>query len=289
VAKYDLAISFAGEQRGLAESLAQRLDASGYSIFYDRFESAELWGTDLSLKLAAVYGTEARYCLVIVSIDYLKKPWTNFERQNAISRFMQERTAYLLCLRTDEAELPGLPPVIGYVELSHVGEDGVYELLLRKLGRPDHSDRVSHLSESDREIAKGILEACYRRAVYTRMASEINMQAMARSLSEAHRAIQPLVPRIGDQSFQRAALKIIAALDEIERVQARYDARFSLNLDPEARAFIDTQKREIIRLLLEIRRAALIPMQLPFSLRTDHFHYQADADAAPTPRSHDWD
>jgi hypothetical protein len=37
--EFDLAISFAGEQRQLAEVLASRLDAAGYSIFYDAYTS----------------------------------------------------------------------------------------------------------------------------------------------------------------------------------------------------------------------------------------------------------
>jgi hypothetical protein len=37
--KYDLAVSFAGEQRDIAESIASRLDASGYSVFYDEYRS----------------------------------------------------------------------------------------------------------------------------------------------------------------------------------------------------------------------------------------------------------
>jgi hypothetical protein len=46
--KYGLAISFAGEQRTLAELLARWPDASSYSISYDEFQQAELWGRDLS-------------------------------------------------------------------------------------------------------------------------------------------------------------------------------------------------------------------------------------------------
>lgn len=42
MAKYDLAISFAGEDRALARGLAERLDAAGYSIFFDEFHHAEL-------------------------------------------------------------------------------------------------------------------------------------------------------------------------------------------------------------------------------------------------------
>jgi hypothetical protein len=91
MAKYDLAISFAGEQRDLARELAERLDSAGYSIFFDEFKQAELWGSDLTIALGNAYLRDARFCFVLVSSDYVRKPWTNYERQTALSRFMQER------------------------------------------------------------------------------------------------------------------------------------------------------------------------------------------------------
>jgi hypothetical protein len=119
--KYDLAISFAGEQRGLAETFARRLDASGYSIFYDEFHQAELWGRDLSIALNNVYSREARYCLIVLSKDYVAKPWTNHERQSAISQFIQRRGDYVLCLKVEDVELPGFPSIIGYISLDRTG------------------------------------------------------------------------------------------------------------------------------------------------------------------------
>ncbi|HYJ86476.1 MAG TPA: TIR domain-containing protein [Pyrinomonadaceae bacterium] len=125
MAKYDLAISFAGAQRLPAESLARQLDAAGYSIFYDQFEAAELWGRDLSLKLGDVYAKDARYCLVILSKEYVEKAWTNFERQRAISRFMREKGNYILCLKLDDLDLPGLPEVIGYIDFRNLDEEAI--------------------------------------------------------------------------------------------------------------------------------------------------------------------
>ncbi len=53
MAKYDLAISFAGEQRQLAEFFARRLDASGYSIFYDEYTQADC-GAAICLRLSEI-------------------------------------------------------------------------------------------------------------------------------------------------------------------------------------------------------------------------------------------
>ncbi len=40
--EYDVAVSFAGEDRQYAEDLAKRLKRGGYRVFYDEFEQAQL-------------------------------------------------------------------------------------------------------------------------------------------------------------------------------------------------------------------------------------------------------
>jgi hypothetical protein len=284
MAKYDLAISFAGEQRSLARSLAERLDGAGYSIFFDEFHQAELWGKDLTVALRDVYSREARWCLVLVSKDYVQKAWTNLERQNALSRFMQERSGYLLCLRLDGTELPGLPSVIGYIDYTSTNEENVYRLLLQRIGSPSHDDYIATINNEDRELAELVIRACYRRAIFTRMDSEIDLAAMYDSIGEAIGRIQSAIPRMRDQVLQFVTLQIMRALDEIERVRTKSDAKVSNHLEPELRQIIDNRKQQVVRLLLEIRRAAALPIQLPLALRTDHFF---GADAAKAPPSDD--
>ena len=41
---YQVALSFAGEQRSYVEEVARHLDARSVAVFYDRFEEAYLWG-----------------------------------------------------------------------------------------------------------------------------------------------------------------------------------------------------------------------------------------------------
>lgn len=267
--KYDLAISFAGEQRHLAEEFARRLDAAGYSIFYDEYRRADLWGHSLSKSLKQAYAFDARYCLILLSREYIEKPWTEFERQNAISRFISQRGAYVLCLKIDEVELPGFPGDIAYVSLDQYGRDGIYKLLLAKLGRPDHDQEASRLNAADRSIAHHIIAACYRRAIYTRMDSEIDLDTMYDSIGIAIGALQRLAPEISDHSLQFACNEIIAALDAIERTRIQARSGIS-NFHPQKRQ-IDEQKLKVAQLLLEVRRTANISMQLPSTLKTEHF------------------
>jgi hypothetical protein len=101
---YDVALSFAGEDRDFARSIALALEDAGYSVFYDEFETARLWGTELSVSLADVYGAASRYCMVMISRHYAAKPWTNHERRFAIQRATHEHTPPV----PDRAQLSGV-------------------------------------------------------------------------------------------------------------------------------------------------------------------------------------
>ena len=278
--KYDLAISFAGEQRELAKAFARRLDAAGYSIFYDDYYQADFWGQELPVALKRAYSYDARYCLILLSREYIQKPWTDFERQNAIYRFIKQRSGYVLCLKIDEIELPGFPDSIVYVSLKPHGLDGIYKLLLEKLGPPDHVQNTSNLGEPDRTLAQQIIETCYRRAIYTRMDSEIDLETMYASIGEAIGNLQKIAPRIIDHALQYSCNQIIAELDRIERTKLKADSRIS-NFHPQKK-LIDTHKLNVINFLLEIRRKASIPMQLPHTLNNEHFYGLEEANSAPT-------
>lgn len=45
--KYNVAISFAGEQRKGARDIAEGLKRGGVKVFFDEYEDTELWGKNL--------------------------------------------------------------------------------------------------------------------------------------------------------------------------------------------------------------------------------------------------
>jgi len=45
--KYDIALSFAGEDREYVEQVAILLKRFGVKVFYDKFEESNLWGKNL--------------------------------------------------------------------------------------------------------------------------------------------------------------------------------------------------------------------------------------------------
>jgi hypothetical protein len=131
--EYEVAISFAGEDRGHASQLARKLRASGVRVFYDRDEESSLWGEDLYVHLADIYESKARFCVMLVSRHYVGKLWTRHERRAAQARAFRDNGAYILPLRLDDTEIPGLPDTIGYIDLRTTTMNHVVRLILDKL------------------------------------------------------------------------------------------------------------------------------------------------------------
>jgi hypothetical protein len=125
-------------------------------------------------------------------------------------------------LKVHDVDLPGYPSVMGYISLDDFGEQGVYKLLLEKLGAPSHEGELSSLGEHDSQLAREIIEACFRRAIYTRMDSEISVPEMCHSIGRALQMLQRICPRVQDQALQWACNEIIRALDEIQRLGAAH-------------------------------------------------------------------
>src|SRR5271165_1468871 len=179
--EYDVALSFAGEDRKFAQDLAIAMDDANHAVFYDEFEAVRLWGTDLSEVLGHIYGGASRYCILITSKHYIRKQWTTHERRFAIQNALQTRPDYIMAIRLDDTALPGWPSVMGYVDAAHYSFDDIVTLSLGKLGPPEAS-RPINVTAHDRDVALEILRGCFRRALFTRMASEIDLQAMIASL-----------------------------------------------------------------------------------------------------------
>lgn len=113
---YDVTLSFAGEDRAYVEKVAAALYALGVRVFYDRYEQVDLWGKDLYTHLDDVYRKRAKFCVVFISRHYADKVWTNHERKSAQARTFEEKSEYILPVRFDDTEVPGMLPTIGYIE-----------------------------------------------------------------------------------------------------------------------------------------------------------------------------
>ncbi len=151
--EYDVALSFAGEDRQHAEKLANLLESNEYNVFYDKYEQARLWGKDLYAHLSSIYKDKARYCVMFLSKHYAQKLWPNHERQNAQARAFKESREYILPVRLDDTEIPGILPTVGYLDLRQITIEQIYLSLVEKLSNtasPTTTDRsITTTNESD--------------------------------------------------------------------------------------------------------------------------------------------
>src|ERR1017187_6278081 len=132
--KYDVCLSFAGEDRRYVERVARELRKAGARVFYDRYEQVELWGKDLYVHLSDIYGTAARYCVLFVSANYARNVWTNHERAAAQERAITEHGEYVLPARFDDTTIPGLRRTVGYIDLRKVKPAELAKMIVAKLG-----------------------------------------------------------------------------------------------------------------------------------------------------------
>ena len=85
--KYDFALSFAGEDRDIAELLWGQLQEAEVEVFYDRNERHRILASDVEEYLRPIYQSEARFVVVLLGAAYPKKIWTKFESEQFRDRF----------------------------------------------------------------------------------------------------------------------------------------------------------------------------------------------------------
>lgn len=131
--KYNVALSFAGENREYVQGVATHLRSSGIRVFYDSFEQVELWGKDLYTHLDDIYRNKARFCVIFISKFYQRKNWTNHERKSAQARAFQKKEEYILFARFDDTEIPGVRPTVGYISLREFTPQQFAQVIIQKL------------------------------------------------------------------------------------------------------------------------------------------------------------
>ena len=83
---FDFAVSFAGEDRPIAEQFSNLVREAGFSVFYDFWSKADLWRENIYQHLGEVYSKKARFCVMFISAAYAAKAWTRHEMKAAQER-----------------------------------------------------------------------------------------------------------------------------------------------------------------------------------------------------------
>lgn len=132
---WDVAVSFAGEDRDVVEKFKSIMNDAGYTVFYDFDVQHQLWGIDLREKLADVYANDAQYMLIFLSEHYPEKDWTNFEFEIGKAARAKRTETYLLPVKMDEVAVVGLTANVGHIDLRRCSIEHLAESLIEKIER----------------------------------------------------------------------------------------------------------------------------------------------------------
>ena len=131
--EFDISISFAGENREIAEELAKKLQDKGVRVFYDKFHKTRLWGRKLTTYFQDVYGPKTRFVVPLISRYYPIKDWTDFEFSIMRAEAKNRQDEFILPIKLDNTEILGIHSDIGYLDYSEEGIDDIVGCLLEKL------------------------------------------------------------------------------------------------------------------------------------------------------------
>jgi hypothetical protein len=285
--KYDVALSFAGEDREYVEAVAVALRKKGLRVFYDGFEEADLIGRNLVDHLSEIYQNTARLCVVFVSQAYARKPFPRMERQAAQARAMQSGEPYIIPVRLDDAEIPGLLPTIAYV--SGKTPEALSQLIASKLllAEPPGHRLPETVSKGDAVLVRftSILEPdmnCFHESIvrFTHWAEDklFRIPVELRIPEVLRKHIEDANLFRHGESFGSSAIgaetrqQFVQLLDEripeflnetikgVQTVVHRYWFAREERLEPIVRRFLITRMTILCRLLLDFQ---LIGMQTP--------------------------
>ncbi len=185
--EFDFVISYAGEDREQASKLFQALKLGGARIFYDVDFQAEMWGQNLYEHLARIYSKSGRYFIPLISHHYVSKKWTRHEWENAQETAIENiDKSYILPIRLDDTELPGLPSTTAYQDARVMPMEQIAQIALQKLAlakqsvlpnlkvfpepvvkafHRDNNEFVNGKGQYNQVIRKRLIKAAYHSAI----------------------------------------------------------------------------------------------------------------------------
>jgi hypothetical protein len=129
--EYDVAISYASEDRKWAKKLDKELN--GVRTFFDMREGCHLLGKDLTKEFRRIYGGKSRLAIILISKYYPVKDWTRFESEIIIDEAKRRNKSYFVPCILDDTPVFGLSRTIGRINLKKIGAPAAAKMILEKL------------------------------------------------------------------------------------------------------------------------------------------------------------
>ena len=167
--EYEVALSFAGEQREYVQEVSFELSKLGIKHFYDMNEQSNLWGKNLTRYLNTVYFSKSRYFVPFISYEYKEKAWTTWEMDAALERYLNQRSDYILPVVMDDARIEGLVKSIGYIDARKTSPYQLARLIEKKVRGVNFVDANNSLDsiQTADDLADDNRKPCNTCDIYT--------------------------------------------------------------------------------------------------------------------------
>ena len=132
---YDIAVSFAGEQRGYVRETVAACKAKGLRVFFDEDKTNDWWGKNFIQEQRRTYSSQTRFFVPFLSSDYLAKPIPMDEFASAMMTAVKLGDGYILPVIMGKADVPAelLHPHIGYLRSEAFTPDQLADELVKKV------------------------------------------------------------------------------------------------------------------------------------------------------------
>jgi hypothetical protein len=115
--QWDVALSFAGQDRDMARCFRDELELKGMRVYFHEDDQSRLLARYLDKELEIVYGGRSKYFLALTSKSYRLGKWPMFELKIAIEEASIRNEPYIIECRIDAIKIEQLPEQMSYIDL----------------------------------------------------------------------------------------------------------------------------------------------------------------------------
>jgi len=135
--RFRTALSFPGERRDfvakVATALAKKIGRD--HVFYDRWYEAELARPNLDTYLMSIYHDHSELLDVFLCEAYERKEWPGLEWRAIRDLIKQRKSDTIMLFRFDDAAIPGIFSIDGYISVDKRSPEEVADLILTRLNQ----------------------------------------------------------------------------------------------------------------------------------------------------------
>lgn len=136
--EFDVAISFAGENRELARFIADNLEALDVPVFFDELFEANFLGKAWSRQFKEIFGEKSKFVVSLLDANHLAKIWPTFERELFLPRIPD---GSVIPVFLDDTRFPGIPQDLIGLKFtfdpanSHWKDDATEQIIMKLIDR----------------------------------------------------------------------------------------------------------------------------------------------------------